>query len=114
MPAREGRAHGDRNRAPTCGYKKFSIAEPGPPDRSDSVGRKRHLRGLGRSPRHPFVTDRLAAIIRKEKLSGAKIDFLRKKSPWSGERRSTPGSLFQWMPEERASQPETAIRNLLS
>jgi len=49
------------------------------------------------------VTDRLADIFRKEKLSGAKL-LTAQALPTQRGATLNPGSLFQWMPEERASQ----------
>jgi hypothetical protein len=52
-------------------------------------------------PRHPFASDRLASVIRQEKLSGVKllppgaIDM----EPGAA---IHAGSLFAWLPEERA------------
>jgi hypothetical protein len=49
------------------------------------------------------VTDRLADIFRKEKLSGAKL-LTAQALPTQRGATLNPGSLLQWMPEERASQ----------
>jgi len=53
-------------------------------------------------PRFRFVTDRLAHIIRQEKLSGATLLPLEKIRMEPGSEIDA-GSLLQWMPEERAN-----------
>jgi hypothetical protein len=87
---------------PACGRTHYSIGEPsklldpGAWDGSD-------LFMVWPLPRHPFASDRLASIIRQEKLDGVKlippaaIDMDRGAE-------LNPGSLFEWLPEERAEE----------
>jgi len=101
LPAREAGLTAIES-CPTCGYKKFSIAEPSrliDPTAWDGSD----IFVVWPLPRHPFVTDRLAGIIRKEKLSGAKL-VPAQEIPTERGTTLNPGSLLQWMPEERASQ----------
>jgi hypothetical protein len=89
------------NSCPTCGYKKFTIAEPSrliDPTAWDGSD----IFMVWPAPRHPFVSDRLAGIIRKEKLSGAKL-IPAQEIPMKRGTTLNPGSLYEWMPEERAS-----------
>jgi len=90
------------NSCSTCGYKKFIIAEPSrliDPTAWDGSD----IFMVWPLPRYPFVTDRLASLIRKEKLSGAKL-IPAQKIPMKQGTTLNPGSLYEWMPEERASQ----------
>jgi len=87
---------------PGCGRTLYSIGEPskildpGAWDGSD-------LFMVWPVARHPFASDRLASIIRQEKLAGvrlippAAIDMDRGA-------RINPGSLFEWLPEQRAEE----------
>ena len=54
-------------------------------------------------PRHPFASDRLASIIRQEKLSGLKLipPAAIEMEPGA---KIHAGSLFEWLPEERAEE----------
>jgi hypothetical protein len=101
LPAR-GAGLAPLNSCSTCGYKKFTIAEPSrliDPAAWDGSD----IFMVWPLPRYPFVTDRLAGIIRKEKLSGAKL-IPAQEIPMKRGTTLNPGSLFEWMPEERASQ----------
>jgi hypothetical protein len=89
------------NSCSTCGYKKFTIAEPSRLiDAAAWDGSDIFM--VWPLPRHPFVTDRLAGIIRKEKLLGAKL-VPAQEIPMERGTTLNPGSLYEWMPEERAS-----------
>lgn len=87
---------------PACGYKRYSIAHPSrvvDPNAWDGSD----IFIVWPLPRWHFASDRLANIIRQEKLSGinlvpASAAALRKGAEY------TPGSLFEWMPEKRAAQ----------
>jgi hypothetical protein len=85
---------------PTCGYKRYTVADPShliDPNTWDGSD----LFIVWPLPRYPFVTDRLANIIRQEKLSGVKLTPAAKVRV--GENAELdPGTLFQWMPETRA------------
>ena len=101
LPAREAGLTAIES-CPTCGYKMFTIAEPSrliDPTAWDGSD----IFMVWPIPRYPFVTDRLATLIRKEKLSGAKL-LPAQEIPMKRGTTLNPGSLFQWMPEERASQ----------
>jgi hypothetical protein len=101
LPAREAGLTAIES-CPTCGYEKFTIAEPSrliDPTAWDGSD----IFMVWPLPRYPFVTDRLASLIRKEKLSGAKL-LTAQALPTQRGATLNPGSLFQWMPEERASQ----------
>jgi hypothetical protein len=83
-----------------CGDTHYSIGEPGKildPGAWDGSD----LFIVWPFPRHPFASERLASIIRQEKLSGvtlippAAIDM-------EPDANIHAGSLFAWMPEERA------------
>ncbi len=100
LPAREAGLTA-MNSCPTCGYKKFSVAEPSrliDPTAWDGSD----IFMVWPLPRYRFVTDRLAGLIRKEKLSGAKL-IPAQEIPMERGTTLNPGSLFEWMPEERAS-----------
>lgn len=101
LPAREA-GLAPLNLCPTCGYRKFTIAEPSrliDPAAWDGSD----IFMVWPLPRYPFVTERLAGIIRKEKLSGAKLIPAQEIRMKRGTTLN-PGSLYEWMPEERASQ----------
>ena len=54
-------------------------------------------------PRHPFASERLASIIRQEKLSGVKLIPPSAIGMDPGARLN-PGSLFEWLPDGRAEE----------
>jgi hypothetical protein len=90
------------NSCPTCGHKKFSVAEPShliDPAAWDGSD----IFMVWPLPRYRFVTDRLASLIRQEKLSGANLVPARE-IPIERGTTLSPGSLYEWMPEERASR----------
>lgn len=54
-------------------------------------------------PRYPFASDRLASIIRQEKLAGVKLIPPAAIEVERGAELN-PGSLFEWLPEVRAEE----------
>ena len=54
-------------------------------------------------PRHPFASDRLAGIIRQEKLAGVKL-IPPETIIMDRGARIYAGSLFEWLPRERAEE----------
>jgi|SRR3982074_3335753 hypothetical protein len=99
-PAREAGLSVLRS-CPACGDRLFSIAHPGhliDPTAWDGSD----IFIVWPLPRYRFVSDRLARIIRHEKLSGAKLLPLQNIRMKPGAEIDA-GSLLQWMPEERAT-----------
>jgi hypothetical protein len=87
---------------PACGHKRYIIAEPsrtidaGAWDGSD-------LFIVWPLPRYPFASDRLASIIRQEKISGVKL-IPAPQIPVERGGGLTPGPLAHFMPEKRARE----------
>jgi hypothetical protein len=87
---------------PSCGHRNYEIAKPGlviNPGAWDGSD----LFMVWPLPRFPFANDRLAKIIRGEKLSGVKL-VPAPAIPLNPGDDFDPGSLFQWMPEQRAQE----------
>jgi hypothetical protein len=83
-----------------CGNTRYSIGEPGKifdPRAWDGSD----LFMVWPFPRHPFASDRLASIIRQEKLSGVSLVPPAAIAIQPGD-AIYAGSLFAWLPEERA------------
>jgi hypothetical protein len=87
---------------PACHRTVYSIGEPSKLlDASSWDGSDLFM--VWPAPRHFFASDRLASIIRQEKLGGVKLI---PPAAIDMDRGTTlnPGSLFQWLPEERAEE----------
>jgi|GraSoiStandDraft_47_1057283.scaffolds.fasta_scaffold356085_2 hypothetical protein len=83
-----------------CGDTRYSIGDPGKildPGAWDGSD----LFIVWPFPRHPFASDRLASIIRQEKLFGVKLMPPAAIAIEPGD-SIYAGSLFEWLPEERA------------
>ena len=101
MPSREAKLI-VTDRCPACRRTFYSIGEPsklldpGAWDGSD-------LFMVWPFPRHPFASDRLAGIIRQEKLAGVKL-IPPETIIMDRGARIYAGSLFEWLPRERAEE----------
>jgi hypothetical protein len=87
---------------PACGHRYYTIAEPSLLiDETAWDGSDLFI--VWPLPKYRFVSDRLAHILRSEKISGIKLipaaDIPMKKGARVG-----PGSLSYWMPEARARE----------
>jgi hypothetical protein len=99
LPAREAGLSVAES-CPACVRKVYALAEPSrliDPTGWDGSD----IFMLWPLPRHPFVSDRLASIIRQEKLSGVRL-LPPQDIPIKRGTKLAPGSLFEWMPENRA------------
>ena len=85
-----------------CGRKKYTIADPSRLIDSDTWDGS-DLFIVWPLPRFPFASDRLANIIREENLSGVRMIPAAAIKLQAGT-GIAPGSLFEWMPERRASE----------
>ncbi len=99
LPPREAKLTVTRH-CTACGNTRYSIGEP------TKILDSRAWDGsdlfmVWPFPRHPFVSDRLASIIRQEKLSGARLIPPAAIAIDPGD-AIYAGSLFAWLPEERA------------
>jgi hypothetical protein len=89
---------------PACGYKKYAIAEPSRLiDASAWDGSDLFV--VWPLPKFPFCSDRLANILREEKISGLKLIPAPDIRPKRGSLAS-PGSLADHMPDPRARELE--------
>jgi hypothetical protein len=87
---------------PSCGHKHYSIAEPShliDPAAWDGSD----LFIVWPIPKYRFASDRLANIMREERISGVKL-IPASEIPMKQGNKVSPGRLTYWMPEARAHE----------
>jgi hypothetical protein len=92
---------------PACGHKVYSVAEPSRfIDATAWDGSDLFI--VWPLPGFRFISDRLAGILRQEKISGVKV-FPAPQLPIERGAHLSPGSLSSFMPEERARDPARGL-----
>jgi hypothetical protein len=87
---------------PACGYKSYTIAEPSRLiDEAKWDGSDLFI--VWPLPRYRFVSDRLASILRRERISGVRL-IPSTAIPMEKGNFLTPGKLTNWMPADRARE----------